>query len=49
MRFSCSYNKLLGHLQNVANVVEDSLSSEDDKNIIFQFRQTASACCLPET
>lgn len=40
MRFSCNYNKLLGHLQNVANVVEDSLSSEDDKNIIFQFKQT---------
>lgn len=40
MRFSCDYTKFLGHLQDVANVVEDSLSSEDDKNIIFQFRQT---------
>lgn len=40
MRFSCSFDTLLSNLQMVASVVEDSLSAEDDKNIIFQFHKS---------
>lgn len=40
MRFSCDYNTLLVNLQDVSNVVEDSLANEDTKNVIFQFKKT---------
>ena len=37
MKFSCKYNELLTNLKDVSSVVEDSLSSDDLKNIIFKF------------
>lgn len=42
MRFSCNYDVLLGKLVSVASVVEDSLSSEDMKNIIFKLDKSNS-------
>ena len=37
LKFSCNYNILLSNLKDVSSVVEDALSSEDLKNIIFKF------------
>ena len=37
MRFSCRYDVLLSNLQDIANVVEDALANEDDKNALFKF------------
>lgn len=41
MRFSCRYDVLLSNLQDIANVVEDALANEDDKNALFKFSRTA--------
>lgn len=37
MRLSCQYAELFSNLNDVATVVDDAMSSEDAKNIIFQF------------
>lgn len=41
MKFSCDYNVLLANLKDVSSVVEDALSSDDLKNIIFRFTKVA--------
>ena len=40
MVFSCNYNSLITHLQDIANIVEDPLAAEDDKSIVFIFSKT---------
>lgn len=37
MVFSCSYNSLISNMQDISSIVEDAMSAEDDKSIIFYF------------
>ena len=37
MRFTCEYPTLVNNLTDISNVIEDSMSSDELKNIIFMF------------
>lgn len=39
MNLTCDYNALVGYLTSVSTVVEDSLSTEDMRNIIFRINK----------
>lgn len=46
MRFNCTYDVLVNKLTDVANVVEDSMSSDELKNIIIRLDSTKNEVTL---